>query len=139
MDNGNLSTKLKYDNCSNINFQLPHALNKIDLNTDLLDKVILTEVVLQPTKKPRSVGSHKSISKKNGSKMKSRLGNKTFRSVSKPIYGIPSDPNSNNGFKPPRHLFYKSKDKNKYPHWNTSISIPTVAWLEDHEKTIAHH
>ena len=50
MDNGYLSTKTEYDNCSNVNFQLHHALNQVDLNTNLLDKVILTKVVLQPPK-----------------------------------------------------------------------------------------
>ena len=53
MGNGDLSTNSKYGNCSNINFPLHCALNQVDLNTNLLDEVILTEVVLQPTKKPR--------------------------------------------------------------------------------------
>ena len=51
ISNGDLSTKLKYDNRSNINFPIHHALNQVDSNTDLLDKVILTEGVLQLTKK----------------------------------------------------------------------------------------
>ena len=42
MGNGDLSTNSEYDNCSNINFQLHHALNQVDLNTNLLDEVILT-------------------------------------------------------------------------------------------------
>ena len=46
IDNGDLLTKTKNDNCSNINFQLHHALDQVDLNTDLLEEVILTEVVL---------------------------------------------------------------------------------------------
>ena len=50
MGNGDLSTNSKYDNCSKINFLLHHALNQVDLNTDLLDKVMLTEVVLRPIK-----------------------------------------------------------------------------------------
>ena len=82
----NLSMNSEYDSCSNINFPLYHALNQVDLNTDLLDEVILTEVVLQPTKKPRSVGPHKLISKKKDNQRKSRLGNKKFRSVSKPLW-----------------------------------------------------
>ena len=73
MGNGDLSTNSKYDNRSNINFLLHHALNQVDLNTNLLDKVILTKVVLQPTEKPRSVGPLKLISKKNGNKRKSHL------------------------------------------------------------------
>ena len=37
--------------------------NQVDSNTNLLDNVILRQVVMQPTKKPRSVGSHKLKSK----------------------------------------------------------------------------
>ena len=61
---GNLSTDSEYDDRFNTNLPLHHALNQVDSNTDLLDKVILTEVVLRPIEKPRSVGSHKSIFKK---------------------------------------------------------------------------
>ena len=50
MGNGDLSTNSIYYNCSNINFPLHHALNQIDSNTNLLDEVILTEVVLRPSK-----------------------------------------------------------------------------------------
>ena len=50
MGDNDLSTKLEYDNRSNTNFPLQHALDQVDSNTDLLDKVILTKVVLQPTK-----------------------------------------------------------------------------------------
>ena len=128
MSNGDLSTNSEYDDFFNTNFPLHPALNQVDLNTNLLDNVILTEVVLQPTKKPRSVGPHKLISKKNGNKRKSRLGNKKFRSVIKPLYLIHTDPNSNNGSKSPQHLLYKSKDKNKYSIMNTSTSIPIVGW-----------
>ena len=128
MSNGGLSTDSEYNNCYNTNFPLHHALNQVGLNTDLLDKVILTEVILGPTKKPRSVGPHKSILKKNGNNRKARLGNKKFRIVSKPLYEITTNPNSNNGLKPTRHLFYKSKDKNKYSVINTSTSNPIVGW-----------
>ena len=38
------------------------------------------------------------------------------------------DPNSNNGLQPPQHLLYKNKDKNKYPHMDTSTSISIVSW-----------
>ena len=128
MDNGDLSTKSEYENRSNINFPLHHALNQVDSSTNLLDKVILTEVVLQPTKKPRSVGPHKSILKENGNKRKSRLGNKKFRSVYKLLYGLTVDPNSNNSLKPPRHLLCKSKGKNKYTLRNTSTLFPIISW-----------
>ena len=75
MGNDNLSNNSEYDNRSNIIFPFHHTLNQIDSNTDLVDRVILIEVVLQPTKKTRSVGPNKSISKKNGNKRKSRLEN----------------------------------------------------------------
>ena len=42
-------------------------------------------------KKPKSVGPHKLISKKNWNKKKSCLGNKKFRSVNKSLYGIHVD------------------------------------------------
>ena len=128
MDNGDLLTKSVYDNRSNINFPLHHAFNQVDLNTDLLDKVTLTEVVLQPTEKPRSVGPKELILKKNGNKRNSRLGNKKFRSVCKPLCGINADPNSNIGLKSPRYLLYKSKDNNKHPLRNTSILLPIISW-----------
>ena len=127
MDNADLSMKSEYDNCSNINLPLHHALNQVNLNNDLLDKVILTEVVLRHTKKPRSVGLHKWISKKNGNRRKSRLGNKKFRSVCKPLYWMTTDSNINNSLKSPRHLLYKSKDRNKYQLRNTSTLFP-ISW-----------
>ena len=64
MDNGDLSTKSEYNNRPNINFPLHHTLNQVELNTNLQDEVILTKVVLRPTKKPKSVGPHKLILKK---------------------------------------------------------------------------
>ena len=128
IDNGDLLTNSEYYDRSNTNIPLHHALNQVDSNTNLLDKLILTEVVLQSTEKPRCVGPHKSISKKNGNKRKLCLGNKKFRSVNKPLYGTPADSNSNNGLKSPRHLLYKSKYKNKYPLRTNSTSIPTVCW-----------
>ena len=61
MDNGDLSTKSEYDNRSNINFPLHYDLNQVDFYTDLLGKVILTEVVLPPSEKPRILGLDKLI------------------------------------------------------------------------------
>ena len=89
--------------------------------------MILTEVLLRPTKKPRSIGPHKLISKKNSNTRKSHLGNKKFRSVCKPLYGITADHYINNGLKSLRHLLYKSKDRNKYPLRNNSILF-TISW-----------
>ena len=46
MDTDDLSTNSEYNNCSSVNFPCHHALRQVDSNTDLLDKVILTKVVL---------------------------------------------------------------------------------------------
>ena len=58
----------EYIDRSCINFPCHRVLNQVDSDTDLLDNVILTKVALRPTKKPRSVGPHKSKSKKTTSK-----------------------------------------------------------------------
>ena len=126
MGNNHLSSNVEYDNRFSINFPLQHTLTKIDLNTNPLDKVILTEVVLQPTKKPRSVGPHKSISKKNGNKEKSCLGNKKFRSMNKSLYATHIDIGSNNDYLSQQRLLYTNKDKRNYPLMSTGTSIPIV-------------
>ena len=90
--------------------------------------MVPTKVVIQSTKKPRSVGPHKLIPKKNRNKQKSRLENKKFRSVIKSLYGISTDHNNNNSLKPPQHILYKNKVKNKYPLMDTSTSIPIFCW-----------
>ena len=126
-DNNCLSTNSEYNDHSVINFPFQFAPNQVDSTTNLLDKVVLTEVVLQPTEKSRSVGPHKSILKENGNNGKSRLENKKFRSVCKPLCGITTDPNINNGLKSPRYLLYKSKHRNKYPLKNTSTLFP-ISW-----------
>ena len=58
----------EYIDCCCINFLCHRVLNQVDVDINLLDNVLLTEVTLQPTKKPRSVGPHKSKSKKATSK-----------------------------------------------------------------------
>ena len=126
--NDHLSTDSGYDNHFNINFSFRQGPNQVDSSTNLLDKVILIEVLTRPTEKPKSVGPHKLIPKNNRNKRKSLLENKKFRSVSKPLYGVSADPNSNNGIKPPRHLLYKDEEKNNYPLMDTSTSIPKVSW-----------
>ena len=117
-----------YDNHSCINLLYCQSPNQVDPSIDLQDEVILLKVVTQPTEKPKSVGPHKSIPKKSRNKRKSRLENEKFRSVIKPLYGISVDHNNNYGLKPPQHLLYKSKDKNKDSLMNTSISILIVCW-----------
>ena len=126
--NDHLLMDSEYDNHSCVNLSYCQGPNQVDSSINLLDKVILTKFVSRPTKRPRSVGPHKSISKKNRNKRKSPLENKKFRSMSKPLYGISVDSNSNNGLKPPQYLLYKNKDKNKYPLMDTSTSIPIVSW-----------
>ena len=59
-----MSTDSGYDNHSCINFPFHSAINQVYSSTDLRDEVILTKVVIQPTKKTRSVDPHKSIPKK---------------------------------------------------------------------------
>ena len=81
VNNNHLSTKSKYNDHSVLNFLPCFTHTQVDSTTNLLDDVVLTEVVLQPTKKLRSVGPHKSILKKNGNKKKSHFENKKFRSV----------------------------------------------------------
>ena len=104
IDNNHLSTNSEYDDHSCINFPLQFALNQVDSATDLLDDVVLTEVVIRPTEKPRSVGPHKSILKKNGNKRKSHGENKKFRSVCKPTYGTIANHNVQYIEKLLRHL-----------------------------------
>ena len=136
-----------YHSC--INFPLQFALNQVDSTTVLLDSVVLTEVVLRPTEKPRSVGPHKSISKETRSKKKSLLKNKKLRSVSKPLCVGSVDPGSDDnavpqqytcrgsinsgndsgeGIVPQRHIFCTNKDMKTYPLMDTETTIPIVTW-----------
>ena len=86
MNYNHLSVDLTHTDHSILNFPPQFTSNQVDSTTDLFDKVVLTEVVIRPTEKPRSVHPHKSILKKNGNKRKSSQENKKFRSVCKPIY-----------------------------------------------------
>ena len=124
MGNDHFSTNSEYDNRSSINFPLHHALNQVDLKTHLLDKVILTEVVLRPIKKSRSVGPHKLVSKKNGNKKKLCLEDKKFRSVNKSLYGIHVDFDSDDDYVPLQRLLYTNKNKRNHPLKDTGASIP---------------
>ena len=94
IDNNHLLTNSEYNDCSVINFPLQFALNQVDSTTDMLDNMILTEVVLRPTKKQRSVGPHRLISKKTRSKKKSLLKINKLRSVSEPLCLRSVDPDS---------------------------------------------
>ena len=72
-----------------------YFLNQVDLNTNLLDNVILQQVVIQPTKKPRGVGPHTSRSKTITYKKKSCIKNKKFRSASTQLRRGSTEPNIN--------------------------------------------
>ena len=104
--------------------------------------MILTEVFLRPTKKPRNVGTHKLISKKIDNKKKAPLENKKFRSANKSLYGIHVDPDNdddnvyrihvdpdNDGNNvPQQRLLFTNEDKRNYPPINNDTYIPIVAW-----------
>ena len=65
INKNHLLTDSEYNDHSVLNFSLQFTPNQVDSTSNLLDDVVLTEVVLQPTKKPKSVGPNKSILKKN--------------------------------------------------------------------------
>ena len=73
IDNNYLLTHSEYEDHSGINFPLQFVLNQVGLTTNLLHNVVLTEVVLQLTEKPRRVSPHRSILKKTRRKKKSLL------------------------------------------------------------------
>ena len=88
--------------------------NQVDLNTDLLDNVILQQVVIQPTKKLRSVGPHKPKLKTITYKRKLCINNKKFRSA------------GTNQLQ--QHLFYTNKDLKNYAFIDVGTSILIVTW-----------
>ena len=71
---------------------------------------MLTKVVTRPTEITRSVGPHKSISKKIDNKKKARLENKKFRSVNKSLYGIHIDPDNDDDKVPQQCLLFTNED-----------------------------
>ena len=111
MNNNHLSVNSTNNDHSVLHFPLQFTPNHVDYTTDMLDEVVLTKVVMRPTKKHRSVGPHKSILKKNDKQWKSYQENKKFRSVCKPTFGTTADNIVNNIEKSLRHLVYKSKDR----------------------------
>ena len=119
INNIHLSTNSEHNVHLVLNFPLQFTPNQVDSTTDLLDEVVLTEVVLRPTEKPRSVDPHKSILKKNDNKRKLHRDNKKSRSVCKSTYGITADRNFINILKSSRDRLYESEDRNKHPHRNT--------------------
>ena len=78
IDKNHVLTNSEYNDHSVLNFPLQFAPYQVDSTTDLLNDVVLTEVVLRPTKKPRNKAPHRSILKKNDNKKKPHLENKNF-------------------------------------------------------------
>ena len=74
-----------------INFPQYCIFGHVLLNSDPLDGVDSWKEVVQPIKKPRSIGPHKSKPKKTTSKKKTNQKNTKFRSV---IVLIPEKPRS---------------------------------------------
>ena len=103
-----------------------HVLEQVDSNTNLLDKVILTEVVPRPTKKSKGVGPHKLILKKTYNKKKAHLENKKLRSANELLYGIQVDPDNDDNNVPQQHLLFTNKDKRNYPFTDNDTYIPIV-------------
>ena len=147
IDNNHVSTNLEYDDHFGINLPLQFTLNQVGYTSNLLDNVVLTEVVLPPTERPRSVGSHKSISKITRSKKKSLLKNNKLSSVSKPLCLGLVDPDSNDDMvpqqftyggsvdpsyegdennKPQRSIFCTNKDMKTYSLMENRKYIPIV-------------
>ena len=138
MNNNHLSTNSTYSDHSVLNFPLQFTPNQVDSATNLLDKVNLSKVVMQLTKKQRSVGPHKLILKKIGNKRKSHQENKKFKSIYKPTYGTNANHDVINSLKSSRHLLYESKDRNKYPHRSTCTLFP-ISWRFKKKRLPAHH
>ena len=101
-------------------------LNQIYLDTKQLDNVRFKKVVVQPTRKPRSVGQHKSKSKKTTNKKKLGLKNKKFWSVSTQLRRGSTEPSNDRKNILQQRLFYTNKDLKKYLFINDGTSIPIV-------------
>ena len=98
------------------------------MNTNLLDNVILKQVVIQPSKKPRSVGPHKLRSRTTTNKQKSCLKLKNFRSASTQLRRGSTEPIRDGTNILQHHLFYTNEDLKHYTFINVGTSIPIVTW-----------
>ena len=140
IDNNHVSTNSDYDDYPGINFPFQFVFNQVYSTTNLLDNVVLTEVVLQPTKKTRSVGPHRLISKKTRSKKKSLL--KKIRSVSKPLCLGSVDLYSNDNILPQQFTYGGSVDsgydggENNIPQrsiFSTNKDMKTYCWISNND------
>ena len=75
MNNNHLSVNSTHNDHYILNFLLQFTPSHVDPTTDLLDEVVITEVVLRPIKKTRSVGPSKLKLKKNDKQWKSQQEN----------------------------------------------------------------
>ena len=88
--------------------------------------MILQQVVIQPTEKPRSVGPHKSKSKTTTYKKKPCINNKKFMSANTQLRRGPTEPNRNGTNLLQQHLFYTNNGLKNCTFINAGISIPIV-------------
>ena len=79
--NDYITKELDYMDCFHINVPRHCVLGHVLLYSNPLDNLGPWKEVARPTKKPRSVGQHKSKPKKTTSKKKTRQKNKKSRSV----------------------------------------------------------
>ena len=105
-----------------------YFLNQVDLNTNLLDNMVLQQVVMQPTRKPRSVGPHKSGSKTTTYRKKSYLKKKIFRSVTIQLRRGSKEPKRNGTHLLQQHLFYTNKGLKNYTFIDVGTFIPIITW-----------
>ena len=119
-----------------INFPCHCVLNQVDSDTNLLDNMLLAKNILQPTKRPRSVGPHKSKSEKTTSKKESHLQNKKISRVSIQLCEEPRSVKLRS-YEPAKsrsgeenmlqqHLFNTDEDPKNRPFINTGASIPII-------------
>ena len=81
---------------------------------------------MQPTKKPKSVGPHKSRSKTTKYRKKLYIKNKKFWSVSTQLRRRSKESNKNETNLLQQHLFYTNKDLNNYTFIDVGIFIPII-------------
>ena len=102
--------------------------NQVDSNMEMFDNVVLKRVIVQPTKKSRRVGPHKSKSKSTTNKKKSCLKNNKFRSVSTQLRKGSTKLDNDGTNIQQKHLFYTNEYPKNYPFINIDASIPNVTW-----------
>ena len=149
IDINHLLTKSEYDDHSSINFPLQFAFNQVNSTTNQLNAVVLTEVVLRPTEKPRGCRPTQINIKENKKQKEITTKNNKLRSVSKPLcsgsvdldsdddivlqrftYGgsVNSSYDGGENNIPQQSIFYTKKDMRTYPFMDNGKPIPIVTW-----------